>query len=111
VDLSSHLQLLGGDEGLQAVLPNRLVQQQAWGMIALVEQVLIEQGRHLVQYLCALAPQRAVHRLRRFQCTPVDEDGKQAKEALFLGKEQVVAPSDGLAQGLLAGRQIPWPTR
>src|SRR5205823_2242422 len=87
MDLPSHLQLLVDAKCLQAILPNRLMQQQAWFIItllALIEQVLIEQRRHPVQHLCALAPTYAVHGLYCRKIAAVDEDAKLPEKALFL---------------------------
>src|SRR6516164_4552153 len=111
MNLPDHLQFLVGSESFQAKLPNRLVHPQAWGMIpllALGEQMLLEQGGHQVQYLCALAPKHAIDSLRCFKRTAAREGGKQAKEALLAQRKQVVAPGDGLVQRLLTEWQIAW---
>ena len=45
-------------------------------------------------------------RLSRFQRAAADEHGERAAERLFAGVEQVVAPRDGVTQGLLSGWQV-----
>src|SRR5205823_10010991 len=87
IDMPSHPPPLFDAKCLQAILPNRLMQQQAWFIItllALIEQVLIEQRRHPVQHLCALAPTYAVHGLYCRKIAAVDEDAKLPEKALFL---------------------------
>ena len=45
-------------------------------------------------------------RLRRFQCAAPHEDPQPREEPLLLGREQVVAPVDCPAQGLVAHWQV-----
>src|SRR5688572_20520550 len=45
-------------------------------------------------------------RFDRLQRGPTNEDAELTEERLLVGIEQVVAPGDGVADGLLAGRKI-----
>jgi hypothetical protein len=53
-----------------------------------------------------LFPLRPPYVLRCLQAEAADEDGKAAKDQLRVRSEEIVAPGDGVAQGLLAGRGI-----
>ena len=46
------------------------------------------------------------HRFCRFKGAAAHKDGEPAEEALFLCRQQVVAPLQGVAQRLLAGGQV-----
>ena len=53
-----------------------------------------------------LAVRRAGRRPRRLPSAAAGEDGQPPEERLLRSVEQVVAPGDGVAQRLLAGRQV-----
>ena len=74
-----------------------------------VEQVLVQKGGHSVQDLCLLTAKRAIHSLHRFQRATAEKDREQTEQPLFLDRQEVIAPGDGLTQGVLAIRQIPRP--
>ena len=76
-----------------------------------LEQVFVQQRGHPVQHPCALPTKRTRKLLDSFQGSATHEDREQAEEALFLFGEQLVAPRDRIAQGVLASRQIAWSTR
>ena len=47
---------------------------------------------------------RPCHRLRRVDRAATGKDGQAAEDGLLLGREQIVAPGDGVAHRLLPGR-------
>ena len=64
---------------------------------------------HGVQHFHAEAAVGVAHRLGCVQRPAAREDGQPAEESLRSGREQVVAPGDGVAQGPLAGGQVARP--
>ena len=46
---------------------------------------------------------RPAHRLRRLQRVPAHEDGYLPEQALLFGGQQIVAPLDGVSEGLVTG--------
>ena len=71
-------------------------------LCCLLQQVLVEQGSHPVQYRERCVPECSRDLLDCCKRAATDEDREQAEEPLFLGIEQIIAPLDRVAQGLLA---------
>ena len=102
-------ELPAGGEALQPVLPDGLQHPQAWLAIALLhlaQQVVLQQRAHPIQDGARSQASRLGDSLDGRQVAAADEDGEPAEELLHLWGEQLVAPGDGGAHGLLAGRHV-----
>jgi len=77
------------------------------------EQTLLDEGGQPGQHPCARRAAGAVvaHGHGRLGGAAADEDGEPPEERALGGREQVVAPGEGVAQGALARRQVVRPAR
>ena len=101
--------LAGRCQLLQPELADRLQHREARLAIrtfSLAQKALGGQRRHAVQHVEAERSVRIADGLGSLQGAAADEDRQAAVERLLLGREQVVAPGDGVPQGLLAGGKI-----
>ncbi len=73
-----------------------------------IHEVVVHQGRDGLQ---GVARRRDGERLRRLQCATAVKDGELAKYGLGTGREQVVAPQEGVPEGLLAEGEVDGPGR
>ena len=69
--------------------------------------MLVQQGADPLQHLRAVAFRCIIESLYGLERAAADKNREQAEEPLLLLREQVVAPRDGVAQRLLAYRQVP----
>src|SRR6266568_4313094 len=106
------LQLPSGGKQLQPILPQGLQHQEAWLLCLLLplldEAVILERGER-VQDVWASYTYLLAKRLGRRKRPAARTDRKLPEERLLLGRKQVVAPLDRLAQRLLASRRGAWP--
>src|SRR5260370_27625937 len=92
---------------LQSVLTNSLKHGEGRFLpllLAMQQEALIEQSPHDVQrryspWFCLIA--QFAYSPRLLQSESTDEDREAAEEPLFLGRKQIIAPRDGVAQRLL----------
>src|SRR5258708_36751676 len=97
-------------QALQPILPDGLQHQQAWAPPLpprLQDETLIDKGSTPPQHIQRLLALISANKRSRLKSTTTDKDGKPPEEALLLGRQQVVAPLESIAQGLLATGQIP----
>src|SRR5258708_22922061 len=97
-------------QALQPIFTDGLQHQQAWDLSLprrLQDETLIDKGSTLLQHIQRLLALISANKRSRLKSTPTDKDGKPPEEALLLGRQQVVAPLESIAQGLLATGQIP----
>ena len=102
----------GGDQAFQRMLANCLKHPEAQvaGRLFLAQEVLVDQGRHAVDHVeVQIRPASCDHRFGRGQRAAADEHREATIQHLLVRSEQVVAPGDRLAQGLLANGQIAGP--
>src|SRR5579885_1182311 len=96
---------------LSPILADRLQHGQAGFSVALralyLQQTLVTHGSYLIEYMLRLLTERFTDGFGCLDRTATGEDCKPAKEALFPGIEQIVAPLKGVTQGLLPGGTIP----
>src|SRR6266699_540606 len=109
VCLLSSTGLTSFHQALQAELADRLQELQARCILLpghLSQQALIQQRGDPFQDVCFRITERLADNFGRFQGAATYEDGKVSKERLLLVIQEIIAPLDGLLQGLLAGRDI-----
>ncbi len=107
---ADHLHLSIGSHALQPILTNRLQHHEAWllsrFLLHALQQALIDERGHRVQdHFCSLA-QFSADGLSCLQCAAAGKDGEPPEELPLLGVQQLVAPLDSVAQGLLPLRHI-----
>ncbi len=105
-------QLATGCDHLQPILPDRLQHVNARTLRILfgpVKEVLVQQGGHAVKDLCQLAAKGMRHMLHCFQGSAPHKDCEHTEHPLFLKWQEGIRPGKGVAQRLLASRQIPRP--
>ena len=109
VSALKELQLAARLELLYGILADRLQHPEARltvRAVLLTEQALGGQRRHPVQDVQPDSAVRVTDRLGCLQRAAADEDPEASVQCLLLGAEQVVAPGDRVAEGLLARRQV-----
>ena len=109
VAVSRRRLLAGRCQLLQPEFPNRLqhqVPRLVIRSVLLSQQALLHQRRHAVQDVDLEIVPAAGDCFRRLQRESADEDGESAEERLFLRRQQVVGPGDGVAHRLLASGQV-----
>src|SRR5215210_3562320 len=109
VSALKELQLAARLELLYGILADRLQHPEARltvRAVLLTEQALGGQRRHPVQDVRPEGAFGVADRLDCLQRAAAHEDRQASVQRLLLGAEQVIAPGDGVAEGLLAGRQI-----
>ena len=90
-------------ELLQRERARRLEQPIAGGMLPFDHhQRLVDQRGEMVEHAPWLEPGVAGDRLRELDREPAGTDAKPSQHGLLVGLEQVVAPLEGGAQGLVA---------
>src|SRR5215218_10730701 len=100
-------------EPLQGVFSYRLQHPEATlAVLRLrpVQEALVHERRQKVEYLLRKVFPLVAHRLRRFERTATREDREPPEEQPLFRSQQIVAPPDGVPEGLLAGRRILRPT-
>src|SRR6266566_10133411 len=103
------LQFLAGGQDLQPILADGRQHQQARFLpllLHLAQQALVHERRHPVQYVCWQLTQSRRETLHRFQGTATSKHGEAPEEPLLLNSEQIIAPCQCVAQGLLPDRGI-----
>ena len=103
------LAFAAGLEALQSELPQRLQHPEAGltgGPLLGPHEALAGERRHRLHHVARRAAGLGAHRARRLQGEAPDEHRQRAEQAAIGLLEQVVAPLDGPAQGLLPGRQV-----
>src|SRR6266516_1524179 len=109
VSLLSGLPLPGYLERFQPILADGFQHHQVWFLsllFDLVQQVLVQERGDCIQDPFRSPIQRYADGLDRFQGAATYEDREPPEEALFLGTQEIIAPGDSVAQGLLAGWSI-----
>src|SRR5215469_13893540 len=99
-----------GAQGFPSILTDRLQYHEAWFLSLLSrlqQQVLTQEGSQPVHHRWQHVPKCGRDGLGCRERTATHEDREAPEEALFVWREQVVAPLDGTAQGLLPSRYIP----
>ena len=71
------------------------------------EHAFIYQGDDAIEDVKIESSDRRTHGLGGIQCKASGENRETREEDLFLGREKVMTPSDGIAQRLLPGWEIP----
>ena len=94
--LARRFRFPGLRQALEPILADRLEQDEAGLFLpllhCLLHQVLVEEGGHALQHVHRLITERLADDLDRFQRTATNEDGELSEEALFLRRQQVIAP-------------------
>ncbi|CAN5583583.1 hypothetical protein BH24CHL9_BH24CHL9_03660 [soil metagenome] len=101
-------------EALQGVLADGRQHPEARvGVIRAVhpEQALLGQGEESVKDVAAEVLRRTADGLDLRERRASRDDREPLEQASVRRVQQVVAPGDGAAQGLLAGRPVPWAAR
>src|SRR5436190_995992 len=114
MSLSSDFYLPARRENLQPILADRLQHQEAWPLaflLGLLQQALVDKRGHCIQDWLHLIAKRAANRLDGFQRATTGKDREPPEKPLLVGIEEVVAPGNGIAEGLLPRWQIAFPTR
>src|SRR5437588_1744243 len=105
------LQLSRIHKFFQNVLPDRFEHQQAWLLctsVALLQQAFVQQGWDQVYGGKRAIRSSATDRFGSLQRTATDKEGQAPETALLLGSEEIITPTNGLAQGqLLDGSILP----
>jgi hypothetical protein len=71
-----------------------------------LHEILVDEGRDAIEHPKRRFPFEGADGLHHLQGAPADEYGQAREKQLLVGREQVVAPVDGIAQRLLACRQV-----
>src|SRR5438128_9809957 len=114
MSLSSDFHLPARRENLQPILADRLQHQEAWllaFLLGLLQQALVDKRRHCIQDWLHLIAKRAAHRLDGCKPATTGNHRESPEKPLLVGIEEVVAPGDGIAEGLLPRGPIAFPTR
>src|SRR5215469_17995210 len=93
-----------GAQGFPSILTDRLQYHEAWFLSLLSrlqQQVLTQEGSQPVHHRWQHVPKCGRDGLGCRERTATHEDREVPEEALFVWSQQVVAPLDRLAQGLL----------
>src|SRR6266849_3314069 len=104
-------------EALQTILPDRFQHQQARLLTSFpcllhaFQQTLVNERGYAVQYLPLPVVRQSTHGFCCQEGAATNKDGEPPEEPLFPGIEQLIAPLDGVTQGLLSCWHIPRPTR
>src|SRR5207253_8376476 len=113
MSLSSDFYLPARRENLQPILADRLQHQEVWllaFLLGLLQQALVDKRGHCIQDWLHFIAKRAANRLDGFQRATTRKDREPPEKPLLLGIEEVVAPGNGIAQGLLPRWRIACPT-
>ncbi len=102
------LRLPARGETLQPELPYRLQHRESFRVRAhfRTDQALLHQGGERREDVRRPVVERGPDRFRRFERATAREHRQPAEEQLLVGGEQIVAPVNRAAHGLLARRQI-----
>src|SRR6266567_6793439 len=114
MSLSSDFHLPTRRENLQPILADRHQHQEAWllaFLLGLLQQALVEKRGNGIQGWLHLIAKRAAHRLDCWKPATTGKDREPPEKPLLVGIEEVVAPGDGIAEGLLPRGPIAFPTR
>src|SRR6266702_112889 len=114
MSLSSDCHLPARRENLQPILADRLQHHQAWllaFLLGLLQQALVDKRSHCIQDWLHLIAKRAAHRLNGLERATTGKDREPPEKPLLLGIEEMVAPGNGIAEGLLPRGPIAFPTR
>src|SRR6266567_3556009 len=106
------LQLPSFGKQLQPILPQGLQHQEArllCLLLALLDEAVIQQRGEGVQDVWAPSARPLAKRLGCRKLPAARKDREPPEERLLLGRKQVVAPLERLAQRLLASRRGAWP--
>ena len=101
--------LAAGRELFRGVLADRVQEPEprlAAGHLLGLDEALVEQGHHPVDDVAADLRRRPADRLRRLEVEAAGEHRQAVEQPLGVLVEDVVAPGDRGAQGLLARRQV-----
>ncbi len=93
-------------QGFQSILADRLQHDEEWLPflpLSLLQQVLVQERGDFIQGPFRSPIKPSADGLDCFQGAATDEDRDLPEEALFLGAQEIIAPGDGVAQGLLPG--------
>src|SRR5215207_5300095 len=96
-------------ELIETELANRAEHREARLTLArllLAHEALVDQGCDPLQHVDLEVDIRVAHHLGRLEREAAGEDREPTEERAFALVEQVVAPGDRTAQGLLAGREV-----
>ena len=108
VDLPIGLQLLGRER------PDRVEEPKAGFAIRRLlglDQALVDQGHEAIEDVAAELGRRSADRLGRGQVAAAGEDRQAIEQASTAVIEELIAPGDRSAEGLLTSRQVARPRR
>ncbi len=101
--------LAAGLQLFQSVLANGLQHHESGftpRRLDLLHQALVHHRRHAVEQVQAQIAFGIAHRFHAFQRASAHEHRQSSEELLLGGIQQIVAPIDGSAKGLLPQRQV-----
>src|SRR6266487_3873653 len=101
-----HLHLSRIHQSFQGVLPDRFEHQQTWLIstcVALLQQAFVQQGGDQIHGRTQEIRGCATDRFGRLKGTASHTDGQAPETPLLLGSEEIITPTDRIAQGLLPG--------
>src|SRR6266487_6029602 len=107
---ASHLHLSTRCKHLETILSDSLQHRKARLLtIPLdgLQQALVNKGGHPFQQVSIGVANHDGHSLNRLKGAATNKDGELPEEALFLHRQKLIAPLDGVAQGLLSSRGVP----
>src|SRR5579864_1690404 len=106
-----------GCEYLQTILTDRFQHQEARlltffpCLLHAFQQTLVNERGYAVQYLSLPVVRHSTDGFCCLEGVATNKDGEHPEDPLFPGIEQLIAPLDGVTQGLLSCWHIPRPTR
>ena len=98
-----------GGHFFEAILANGFEHEEtrfAVGLFDLADQAFVHHGRHSIEDVEAEIFLGVADGLDGFESAATEESGEPAEEFLFRFVEEIVAPIDGVAKGLLASGEI-----
>src|SRR6266700_2512111 len=113
MSLAGDLHLASSSQALQPVLTDRLQHHETRFLPLLIQsqQALIDQGSYPIQHVCRHLTEILIETLHSFQCAAANKNREAPEETLLCGIQQIITPSEHVAQALLPRRNILWPTR
>src|SRR2546425_6457328 len=114
MSLASDFLLPARRENLQPILADRLQHQEAWllaFLLDLLQQALVDKRGDCIQDWLHLIARHAAHRLDGLERATTGKDREPPEKPLLVGIEEVVAPGNSIAEGLLPRGPIAFLTR
>src|SRR5215469_2425316 len=101
-------------QAFQPILSDRLEHYEVWllaFLLRLLQQILVDKRNYPVEHIHRLIIERLPEGFYCFEYAATDEHCEPSKEALFQGTQQVIAPLNGVTEGLLPLMHVPGPLR